>query len=206
MIAGLVLAAGAGARFGGRKQLAELNGRPLLEHVLAAMAAAPLDRTCVVLGSDAGEVLDRVDLHGAEPVVSARWEDGQSASVRAGVAALAGADAVVVALGDQPFLSPAAVERVVSARTPEADAVRATYGGVGGHPVVLERALLPRVAALSGDAGARSVLAQASVIDVPCDGLGRPDDVDTREQLEAARSSGGADVPCTQSEQEAVRR
>ncbi|MBW3607518.1 MAG: NTP transferase domain-containing protein, partial [Actinobacteria bacterium] len=123
MIAGLVLAAGAGARFGGRKQLAELDGRPLLEHVLAAMAEAPLDRVCVVLGSGASDVIAGVDLHGAEAVVCARWEDGQSASVRAGVEALAGADAVVVALGDQPFLSPRAVERVIAARDGEADAV-----------------------------------------------------------------------------------
>lgn len=205
MIAGLVLAAGAGERFGGGKQLAELDGRPLLEHVLAVMAAAPLDRTCVVLGSDADEVLGRVDLHGAAPVVSARWEDGQSASVRAGVEALAGADAVVVALGDQPFLSAAAVERVVSARTPGADAVRATYGGVGGHPVLLERTLLPRVAALAGDAGARSVLDQASVVDVPCDGLGRPDDIDTREQLQAAQSRSGGAARSTEDGEEAVR-
>ncbi len=59
VIAGLVLAAGAGVRFGATKQLADLHGRPLLEHGLATMAAADLDRLVVVLGSRADEVLGR---------------------------------------------------------------------------------------------------------------------------------------------------
>jgi nicotine blue oxidoreductase len=128
-----------------------------------------------------------VDLHGAVPVVCADWAEGQAASLRAGLRALSGADAAVVALGDQPRLSATAVARVVAARRPGVDAVRATYGGRGGHPVVLERSLFPRLEALSGDVGARAVLAGVRVEDVPCDGLGRPDDVDTREQLEVLR-------------------
>ena len=83
-----MLAAGAGERFGGRKQLAPLDGRPLLEHVLAAMAQTPLDRVVVVLGAHAGEVRAAVPLHGAEPVVAADWAEGMGASLRAGVAAL----------------------------------------------------------------------------------------------------------------------
>jgi CTP:molybdopterin cytidylyltransferase MocA len=52
---------------------------------------------------------------------------------------------------------------------------------------VLERVLFPRLRSLGGDAGAREVLAGASVREVPCDGLGRPDDVDTPEELELVR-------------------
>lgn len=200
MIAGLVLAAGEGSRFGGRKQLAEVDGRPMLERVLAAMAEAPVDRTCVVLGADAQYVRDGVDLHGAEPVVCARWEDGQAASLRAGVEALAGADAVVVVLGDQPFVSSRAVERLLAARGNDYDAVRATYGGVPGHPVVLERTILPRVASLSGDVGARDLLSKVSVVDVPCDGLGRPDDIDTPEQLDNAARAEEGGAPNTNEE------
>jgi CTP:molybdopterin cytidylyltransferase MocA len=181
---GLVLAAGAGERFGGRKQLAELDGRPLLEHVLAAMAAAPLERTVLVLGAHAGEVLERVPLHGAEAVVCEGWAEGQAASLRAGVEALGPAcDAVVVVLGDQPRIAPEAVARVVAARDGEALAVRATYGGVPGHPVLLERELLERVPQLRGDEGARGLLADVPVRAVACDGLGSPDDVDTPAEL-----------------------
>jgi molybdenum cofactor cytidylyltransferase len=181
VIAGLVLAAGEGRRFGSAKQLAPLDGKPLLAHVVAAMAAAPLDELVVVLGARADEVRAGVDLGTARVVIAEDWMDGQSASLRHGIAAVPGAEAVVVALGDQPFLSPKAVEAVLAARGAGADAVRATYGGVPGHPIVLERTLFGAVRELRGDEGARSLLREARP--VPCDGLGRPDDVDTPEDL-----------------------
>lgn len=189
MIAGLVLAAGAARRFGAPKQLAELDGRTLLEHVLAAMWSAPVDRLVVVLGAYADEIRARVDLRGAESVVCVDWAEGQSASLRSGIAAVeAEAEAIAVALGDQPFLHARAVARVLAARGRGCDAVRATYDSRPGHPIVLERALFGRLAALTGDVGAREMLASSNVCDVDCGGLGRPDDVDTPEDLEVARA------------------
>jgi CTP:molybdopterin cytidylyltransferase MocA len=188
VIAGLVLAAGAAERFGAPKQLAELAGRPLLEHALRSMAAASLDRFVVVLGARAEEIRGRVDLDRWEVVVCRDWAEGQAASLRAGVSALAEADAVVVTLGDQPRVSPAAIDRVVAARGGEMLAVRASYGGTPGHPVLLERPLFGAVRVLRGDAGARGLLEDVRVRDVPCDGLGEPSDVDTPEELERLRS------------------
>jgi CTP:molybdopterin cytidylyltransferase MocA len=186
VIGGLVLAAGGSSRFGGRpKQLAVLDGKPLLEHVLLAMSAAPLDRVAVVLGAHADEVASRVPLHGADAVVCSDWALGMGASLRAGVEALSECDAVAVALGDQPRLSADAVARVVSQRGRDELAVRATYGGVPGHPVLLEKTLLSRVSELSGDAGARSLLHGVPIREVACDGLGSPDDIDTPEALAA---------------------
>ena len=188
MVAGLVLAAGAGTRFGGRKQLAELDGRPLLDHALAAMASAPVEPVTVVLGADADAIRAAVDMHGAEPIVCHEWDEGQSASLRMGIDALerAGAEAVVVTLGDQPRIAARAIAAVVAARAPgEADAVRATYDGRPGHPVLLERSLFDAVHDLRGDTGARAVLGSARVVDVPCDGLGDPADVDTPDDLNA---------------------
>jgi molybdenum cofactor cytidylyltransferase len=195
MIAGLVLAAGAGERFGGGKQLAELDGRPLLEHVLLALAAAPLDRVAVVLGSRAGEVRELVPLHGAEPVVCKGWQEGMAASLRAGVAALDGAEAVVIALGDQPRIASEAVARLIASRGDDALAVRASYHGTPGHPVLLERALLERVPELRGDAGARELLSEARVVEVACDGWGSPDDVDTPAVLAALQGLGAGSRP-----------
>ena len=183
-----MLAAGSGERFGGGKQLADLDGRPLLEHVLAAMAAAPLERVVVVLGAQADEIRAGVDLHGARAVICPDWREGQAASLRAGIAALDGAGPAVVVLGDQPRISARAIERVLGARSPDAAAVRATYAGTPGHPVVLERALFDAIARLRGDEGARTLLGGVAVRDVACDGLGRPDDVDTPEQLEVLRA------------------
>ena len=186
MIAGLVLAAGAGTRFGGRKQLATLDGRPLLEHALAAMASAPVKPVVVVLGAAADVVRDGVDMHGAQPIFCDDWQEGQAASLRMGVEALdrSGAEAIVITLGDQPHIAARAIAAVVAARSAaQADAVRATYGGEPGHPVLLERALFEPVCALRGDTGAREVLRDARVTDVPCDGLGDPADVDTPADL-----------------------
>jgi CTP:molybdopterin cytidylyltransferase MocA len=187
LIGGIVLAAGAGTRFGGAKQLAELHGRPLLEHALRTMAAAPLDRVVVVLGSDAEEVMRTVDLHGAEPVVCDRWEEGQSASLACGLAELEGCEAVVVTLGDQPGLAPEAIARVLAARG-DTDAVRATYAGEPGHPVLLERRLFERLRDVSGDHGARHLLLSVPTASVPCDDLGGGHDVDTPDQLAALRA------------------
>jgi CTP:molybdopterin cytidylyltransferase MocA len=185
VVAGLVLAAGAGTRFGGRKQLAELDGRPLLEHALAAMASAPVEPVTVVLGSEAAEVRAGVDMHGAEPILCTEWHEGQAASLRVGVEALerAGADAIVVTLGDQPRIAAAAIAAVVAAREDGVQAVRATYDGVPGHPVLIERSLFAAVLELRGDTGARDVLRDARVADVACDGLGDPADVDTPDDL-----------------------
>ena len=184
-----MLAAGAATRFGAPKQLADLDGLPLLEHALRTMTAAPVGRVVVVLGSGADEVAASVDLHGAEPVVCGRWEEGQSASLACGLAELAGCEAVVVTLGDQPRLSPAAIRRVISSRN-DAAAVRATYNGNPGHPVLLERSLFEQLRNVSGDRGARNLLLSVQVLDVPCDDLGGGEDVDTPAELDALRAGG----------------
>jgi molybdenum cofactor cytidylyltransferase len=179
-VGGLILAAGEGRRFGATKQLAELRGRPLLEYALAAMAA--VTPRVVVLGHAADEIVAGVDLHGATPVVCHGWAEGQAASLRCGLAALAGVDAVVVVLGDQPGITAAAVEAIVAAGGDE-DAVRATYDGVPGHPVLLRRRLLDRAGELRGDVGFRDLLAGATAREVEIGGLADPADIDTREEL-----------------------
>ncbi|MGA3362312.1 MAG: nucleotidyltransferase family protein [Solirubrobacteraceae bacterium] len=194
-IGGLVLAAGAARRFGSPKQLATLDGRPLLEHALAAMAAAvSVGPTVVVLGSNADEILARVDLHGARAVICADWEEGQSASLRVGVAALRdGVEAIVVTLGDQPAIDARAIDRVAGARAADVVAIRATYGGRPGHPVLLEHDTFGALAGLRGDEGARNLFAGLDVALVECDGLGSDLDVDTVEQLRL--SAGGSSSP-----------
>ena len=194
MIGGLVLAAGAGTRFGGRKQLAELDGRPLLEHALRAMTAAPVGRVVVVLGALVEEVTATVDLHGAEPCPCERWDEGQAASLACGLAELADCEAVVVTLGDQPRMSPDAIRRVISARGNGAAAVRATYHGAPGHPVLLERDLFESFRDVTGDHGARNLLLSVQVREVPCEDLGGGEDVDTPAELDALRAGGPVTV------------
>ena len=189
MIGGLVLAAGAATRFGAPKQLAELDGVPMLEHALRAITAAPVGRVVVVLGSGADEIAAGVNLYGAEPLVCSRWDEGQSASLACGLAALERCEAVVVTLGDQPRISPDAIGRVIARRNGAA-AVRATYGGKPGHPVLLEHELFGPLRNVTGDKGARNLLLSVQVHDVPCDDLGGGEDVDTPAELDALRAGG----------------
>jgi CTP:molybdopterin cytidylyltransferase MocA len=191
LIGGVVLAAGGASRFGSPKQLAELDGHPLLQHAVDAMLAVPaIDPVVVVLGAEAPGVRDAVDFGDAWTVECADWQEGMAASLRCGVEELGGADWVVVTLGDMPGVTPEAIEAVIAAveAGPGADAVRASYAGRAGHPVALSRPLLARVGALRGDVGARELLQDAKVRDVEAGHLGRPDDVDTPEELEAIRA------------------
>lgn len=185
MIAGLILAAGAGTRFGSEpKLLAELDGRPLLEHAVRAQCAvAALERVVVVLGSHADVIARRVDLGRAEPVLCDQWSQGQSASLRCGVRALADASKVIVTLGDEPLITPQLIQRFVD----EPPGTRAVYWGRPGHPVVLGVEQLRAVGSLSGDRGAREVLDGGPHVE--CSGevdLGM--DVDTPDDLEMVRN------------------
>ncbi|HEY0361209.1 MAG TPA: nucleotidyltransferase family protein [Solirubrobacteraceae bacterium] len=192
MIGGVVLAAGGASRFGSPKQLAELDGRPLLQHAVDAMLAVPaIDPVVVVLGAEAQHVREAVDFGEARVVVCGDWAEGMAASLRCGVDAVGDCDWVILTLGDQPRVTP----QVIAAVMDRADsapagtvAVRATYDGAPGHPVALGRAMLPRVAQLSGDAGARDLLGGADVRTFEAARLCDPADVDTPEELEALRT------------------
>jgi CTP:molybdopterin cytidylyltransferase MocA len=179
--AGIVLAAGASRRFGGVKQLAPLRGRPLLSYAVEAMSAA-VDQVVVVLGHAAQEIAAAVDFGDATVVVAADWDDGQSASLKRGVAAAGGAGAVVVTLGDQPFITPRVIAGALD-HLEGFDAVRATYGGVPGHPVVLSRPVMDAVEHLEGDTGARALLARFRVRTWEAGNLCSAADIDTREEL-----------------------
>jgi CTP:molybdopterin cytidylyltransferase MocA len=190
-VLGVVLAAGGSTRMGRPKQLAELAGRPLLGHVLAALEEAPVDRVVVALGGAADLVLDRVELGRAEPLVVEGWAAGMG-HVLAGTLAKAGGDwrAVVVLLGDQPLVPGRAVARVVGAwRAGAGPVVTATYGGRPGHPKLFDRRLLPDLLRLAGDAGARDLVAAHPdwVHRVEVGDLGSDADVDVEADLERVR-------------------
>jgi molybdenum cofactor cytidylyltransferase len=181
--AGIVLAAGASRRFGGVKQLAELRGRPLLSYAVEAMLAVPaLDPVIVVLGHAAERIGNALDFGDATVVVAEDWNDGQSASLKRGVIAAGDADAVVVTLGDQPFITPQVIAGALD-HLPGYDAVRATYGGAPGHPAVLSRRVMYALYELSGDRGARDLLSRFRVREWEAGHLCSAADIDTREEL-----------------------
>jgi len=179
---GVLLAAGAGTRFGGahHKLLSVVGGRPVWLLSLQHLLDARLDHVVVVTGA--------VHLDLPPSVIPCHNPDfarGQATSLQSAleVADGLGADAVVVGLADQPFIEPSAWRAVADAPAECAIAV-AVYGGRRGpNPVRLARSVWPLLP-LSGDEGARTVirLHPELVCDVPC--LGSVADIDTLEDLE----------------------
>jgi CTP:molybdopterin cytidylyltransferase MocA len=188
-ISAVLLAAGAGTRFGGGKLLAPYRGRPLIEWPLSNLAQAPVDETVVVVGDEAERLRAVCEPYGVRVVKNPDWERGQSTSVRAGLMALGPeVRAAVVLLADQPLVGPGAVGRLVEAFEAGAKVAVATYDGTRRNPVLFSREAWPVLEAeLSGDEGARAVLRRYPdlVTEVPCDGVGDPADVDTAEDLRA---------------------
>lgn len=192
MICGLILAAGEGTRFGPEsKLLADLNGRPVVEHAIAAQCRVPeLERVVIVLGAHAQQVLGAVELMRAEPVICPDWQEGQAESLRYGMSLLieqAGASRVLVTLGDEPLIGPSTVARFVA----EPAGTRALWHGRPGHPVVLGREHLGAIRELAGDRGARELLTDA--VGIECAEMGGAGmDIDTTEDLEAVRREARA--------------
>jgi nicotine blue oxidoreductase len=189
-VAGLVLAAGGGSRYGSPKALVRLRGRLLVERAAELLAAGGCDPVVVVLGAAAERVLAAAWLPrtGVRTVVNPDWPTGMGSSLRVGLAAVpAEAEAVVVTLVDTPGLGPESVRRLVAAGGPDG-AAQATYGARRGHPVLLGRTVITEVAAAAtGDRGAGPWLAAhpERVRLVPCDGTGDPRDVDVPDDLAA---------------------
>jgi CTP:molybdopterin cytidylyltransferase MocA len=175
VIAAVVLAGGAGRRYGGAKQLHDVGGRPMLERVLSAVAAASVSDRVVVLGARADEVLAAVDLHGSRPVVCDGWESGQAASLRCGLDALElTVAAALVVLGDGPGLHAQALARVADAWDGRPGSVLAAdYGNGRSHPVLLPRAVWADLPA-TGEAPGRELPVDL----VNCRDLQAPGDVD----------------------------
>lgn len=197
-VSAILLAAGGGSRFGGGKLLANFGGRPLVLAALDALAEAPVVETVVVLGTEAGEMRRICEPYEVRIVENAEWERGQSTSVLAGLRALGEeVRAAVVLLGDQPLVRAEAVGRLVAAYEEGAKVAVATYGGRRRNPVLFSREVWPLLEEeLTGDEGARSVLQRHPelVVEVACDGVGDPADVDTRADLRRMEEMRGSAV------------
>jgi molybdenum cofactor cytidylyltransferase len=193
-VTGIVLAAGTSSRLGRPKQLLDLQGKPVLQHVLDATAASGLDRIVVVLGHQADRISARVHLpQNGRVVVNPRFEDGQSTSLRAGIEAAGTAEAIMVLLGDQPGVRPEAIRSLIEAwRGGSGPVVQASYGGRPAHPTLFDRSVWPRIMEARGDQGGRGILAAHPDWRVLVEVGGTPPaDIDTEEDYQGVREAFG---------------
>ncbi|MDX1690326.1 MAG: nucleotidyltransferase family protein [Acidimicrobiia bacterium] len=185
--AAIVLAAGGSTRLGRPKQLVDLDGRPMLERVITDVAGWPVDEVLVVLGADAEEILDAVDVGAATVVLNPEWETGSASSLRAGLDLLTRgrAERAFVVLGDEPAIPdevPAALlDALAERRTPAAAPV---YRYQRGTPILVDRSLWARLMSLDGDVepGRLFDAHPEWVTDVRVDHL-PPRDVDTEDDV-----------------------
>ncbi|MFO1303761.1 MAG: nucleotidyltransferase family protein [Burkholderiales bacterium] len=165
-IAGILLAAGEGARFGGGKLLARLPGAA---HGVSAgtsigaasamhMMAALNDVVAVIRPRD-GMLEHALVGTGARVVRCDRAHEGMGASLACGVAACLEADGWIVALADMPWIAPTSIVAVADAIRDGAELAATQHGGKRGHPVGFSRKYGSLLAALEGDEGARSIVA-----------------------------------------------
>src|SRR6195952_5058622 len=184
-VAGLVLAAGGGRRYGMPKALVEYQGSLLVERAVRT-AAAVCDPVLVVLGAQAVDVWRTADLTGATVLANKDWETGMASSLRTGLEGLRawplGVDAALILLVDMPGMTPAALARLAAAASPTVLAV-ATYAGIRGHPVLMGREHWAGIiATATGDEGARGYLATHEPVEMDCTGLADPTDLDVPPQ------------------------
>jgi CTP:molybdopterin cytidylyltransferase MocA len=197
-VAGILLAAGAGSRLGQPKALVDIGGQPLADRGVALLRGGGAAPVIVVTGATA------VSLPGVVTVHNPDWETGMGSSLAVGLATVpARCSAAVVALVDQPLVGTQAVRRLIEAHLAGADVAVAAYGGRPRNPVLLGRPHWPEVIALAtGDTGARGFLrARPELVTlIECGDTGRPDDIDTRGDLDRISGLLAARDPVTPQE------
>lgn len=191
---GLILAAGAGRRFGGGKLLAQLHGRPLLQHVLDLAAALSLRPTIVVLGSDADALEAACRWREEQRIRNENAQQGISSSLRLGLEHLADSEAerALVLLADQPMLTAGQARAVLDVAGDELrPIVVPRYRGTPGNPVLLERGAWRLAADIRGDRGMSQLIERrpdlVRYVDVP----GTNPDIDTPDELGRISRGGG---------------
>ena len=183
----ILLAAGRSVRFGERDKLAEpFLGKPLAMHVVTALEEVPFAAryaVCAATGVDLGG-------RGYTVIANDAPEEGQSRSVRLGVAAAAGQDidAVVIALADMPRVTATQVFRLLDIADGDDDVLASSDGVRARPPALFGKRHFPALEKLEGDQGARDlIMAGRHIVTTATELI----DIDTPEDLERLRESVG---------------
>ena len=157
MVGAVLLASGAGARFGANKLLVPVEGVPLCRRAMAALAGAGLDRLAVC--SPYGELLSAGEEYGFLPLFNPDAAEGVAASIRLGTAAMDGMEGAVFAVCDQPFLTTKSIFRLFHSFEESPQNIHAlSWAGRRGNPVLFPADLFPELLALTGDVGGGRVI------------------------------------------------
>ena len=197
MIVGIILSAGESKRMGTPKQLLPWGKTIILQQVIDNAAASHLEQILLVLGSHAGEIAGKITISPKiEIVVNHDFKEGMSSSVKCGIKnAPAGADAFMLLLGDQPFISPAIINRLLDEyQTSKHGIVIPVYNGKHGHPVIFAAKYKQELLAIA-DQGAKAVVNNhlQDILEVPLDAPEILTDIDTPQDYQKAKAQAEGD-------------
>ena len=190
-VAALLLSGGASNRFYGRpKALLPVGSRPAIRRMAEISLDEELFPVIAVAGAHSDAVLRAVQGLPVSVVEAERWREGRTASIQAGLGAIPAGHDVLLWPVDHPFVEPATVLELLRARARDAlgSWFVPTWGGHGGHPVLIRRSVFPAIESLAADAPLRSLLPALGpqVVRVPVDDPGVFANVDTLERYVAA--------------------
>jgi len=159
-IVGILLAAGAARRFGSPKLLCSLPGGVPVGIASARTLVQSVTHTLAVVKPDDRALIEAYSAIGLEIVKNPLANDGMGTSLAAGISAAPGASGWLIALADMPWIQPATVRMLADTLRSGASMVAPVFGGRRGHPVGFSQQWGNRLQALSGDDGARSLIAE----------------------------------------------
>jgi len=187
MISAIVLAAGESRRMGQIKQLLDWGGKPLLGHVLDSLRSSPVGEIILVLGYEAERILQQVATPQVQAVLNPDYRSGMLSSLKQGLKAVhPHAEAFLIVLADQPEIPPGMIRRLIDEFrrvSPAKSIVIPAYQGRRGHPALFGAKYGAEILQLSGETGAREILARHpdEVLIVEMDTEDVIIDVDTEE-------------------------
>jgi len=178
---------------GTAKQLLQIDGRPLVQHVLDNVQRSGVGEIILVLGHSAAAIQRELKLEGAKVVLNENFLQGMGTSLKSGLARVdSQVQAALIILADQPFVRPETLDQLIAAheRT-RAQIVIPTYRGFRGNPVLLDRSVFPEVMGLSGDIGCRAIFGehQDGIVKLEVGDVGILLDIDQKKDYESLRNS-----------------
>ena len=183
-ISGVILAAGSASRMGRTKQLLLFKEKPILEHVVNNAKKANLHEIIVVLGHNAKEIKNEIDLSSTKTVINSEYNKGQSTSLIKGLEKISPlCDGVMFLLADQPLINYSTINTIIKAFEKSTPLITIPYyNDIRGNPVIIAKPLFKELKSLKGDTGPR-VLFNAfknSILKVPVKDKAILIDVDTK--------------------------
>jgi len=185
----IILAAGVSSRLGSPKQLLPYAGKTLLQHTLQVALDSIADTVVVVFGAHEEQISSLIDPHPAQIVINTDWQEGMASSIRCGINTLTATypttEGAILMLCDQPYVTPALLNDLITAHTTTSKAIAASrYGDVLGVPALFHKSAFPELLQLKGDVGARVIINQhhndVAIVPFPKGNV----DIDTPEDYE----------------------